>query len=333
MRIRRVVSWSTAIVATAVAVFFLGPRVDLARHPRPFSLPKDVEGYLARTEGQFDDIAPGAEKSIVWAGAKRAKTPFAIVYLHGFSATRQETFPLCDLVAARLGANLHYTRLTGHGRGGRALAEATVSDWLNDAAEAFAIGERLGDKVIVIGTSTGGTLATWLALQPHSTLHACVLLSPNFAPRDPNATVLTWPWARQLVPVVFDPVRRRTAASPEEQRYWTTEYPTVALLPMMGLVKLVADAPLEDVRVPVLAIFSPEDRVVDPAATQRAFARFRSPCKRLVPFADRASANHHVLAGNLIAPANTAHIAETILAFLEDTGAAGASTPLTRPTP
>jgi pimeloyl-ACP methyl ester carboxylesterase len=176
MRIRRVVSWSTAIVATAVAVFFLGPRVDLARHPRPFSLPNDVEGYLARTEGQFDDIAPGAEKSIVWAGAKRAKTPFAIVYLHGFSATRQETFPLCDLVAARLGANLHYTRLTGHGRGGRALAEATVSDWLNDAAEAFAIGERLGDKVIVIGTSTGGTLATWLALQPHSTLHACVLL-------------------------------------------------------------------------------------------------------------------------------------------------------------
>jgi hypothetical protein len=36
---------------------------------------------------------PGAEKKIIWAGEAAQKTPLSIVYLHGFSATRQERAP------------------------------------------------------------------------------------------------------------------------------------------------------------------------------------------------------------------------------------------------
>jgi esterase/lipase len=64
----------------------------------------------------------------VWANPDKTKTPCAIVYLHGFSATRQETAPLSDLVAAQLGAYLYYTRLAGHGRGGEAMAEPYAND-------------------------------------------------------------------------------------------------------------------------------------------------------------------------------------------------------------
>ena len=74
--------------------------------------------------------------------------------------------PLPDKVAAALGANLFYTRLTGHGQDGAAMAEGSVNAWINDYAEAIAIGRAIGDKVVVIGTSTGASLATWAASQP-----------------------------------------------------------------------------------------------------------------------------------------------------------------------
>lgn len=102
--------------------------------------------------------------------------------------------PLSDYLATRLKANLYYARMTGHGLTGQGLAKATVNDWLNDTEEAFQIGKRLGDKVIVIGVSTGGTLATWLSLQPNTDeIMAVILMSPNFGLKDSNSKILTLP--------------------------------------------------------------------------------------------------------------------------------------------
>nr|WP_287339345.1 hypothetical protein [Mesorhizobium sp.] len=90
-----------------------------------------------------------------------ARTPLSIVY----SASKGEVRPLPDEVADQLDANL-YTRLTGHGQGGAAMADGSVNAWINDYEEALAIGRAIGDKVIVIATSTGGSLAAWAATQP-----------------------------------------------------------------------------------------------------------------------------------------------------------------------
>ncbi|KZL20096.1 hypothetical protein PsAD2_01582 [Pseudovibrio axinellae] len=64
-------------------------------------------------------------------------------------------------------ANLYYTRLTGHDRTGEALAEATLYDRINDLAEAVEIGRQIGEKIIIVSTSTGATLSAWLAMQGH----------------------------------------------------------------------------------------------------------------------------------------------------------------------
>ena len=104
-----------------------------------------------------------------------------------------------------MGANLFYTRLTGHGRDGYAMATATVRDWQNDGMEAVAIGRRLGRKIILVGTSTGGTLATWLAAQPSVApmIHRLILLSPNFFPKNPMAAAALWPPALRLIRAAF----------------------------------------------------------------------------------------------------------------------------------
>lgn len=311
------------ILLLAAGVFLAGPRVDTRYTPGDVALGEDLDAHVRAEESHFSDLPAGAEKTIVWAHDDRRKTPLAIVYLHGFSATRQETAPLCDEVAAQLGANLFYTRLTGHGLGGEALARATVNDWLNDAVEALRIGERLGERVVVVGCSSGGALAAWLAAwlaanQPEAAVAGYVLISPNFAPANPDARYLTWPWARQLIPRLFGGRRESTPRSPEHARYWTTSYPTVALLPMMGLCQIAQELPLERVEKPLLMIYSPRDAVVDVPAMLAAFDRWGAAKKQAIPITPPSSDETHVIAGRIRAPGGTPLVAEAMLRFVNE---------------
>ena len=177
---------------TLAAGYGLGPRIGLDENIRQPSLPADLVRYLNEGESRLGDITPGTEKAIVWANKdERGPTAYAIVYLHGFSASRQEIAPVCDIVAEALGANLFYTRLRGHGRSSDAMAGLSVNELLNDAVEALEIGKRLGNEVVLIGTSTGGALATWLAASEKSgRIAALVLLSPNFGPKRKESELL-----------------------------------------------------------------------------------------------------------------------------------------------
>jgi hypothetical protein len=51
---------------------------------------------------------------------------------------------LCRTWSPNLGANLYFARLKGHGRSGDAMLEGSVQAWVDDFAEAVAIGRRLG---------------------------------------------------------------------------------------------------------------------------------------------------------------------------------------------
>ncbi|MGM0444761.1 MAG: alpha/beta hydrolase, partial [Fibrobacterota bacterium] len=86
---------------------------------------------IARHESEIGDIRPGAEKHLVLNGGGE-RTQFSFVYVHGFTASRRETAPLADRVAARFGGNLFYTRLRGHGRRPESMAEVTLDDWYQD---------------------------------------------------------------------------------------------------------------------------------------------------------------------------------------------------------
>jgi esterase/lipase len=307
------------VIAVLVAVFFAGPRTKVDLQIKPINLssnPADLDQYLVQSEAKYSDIMPGAEKTIIWANAEKTKTPLSIVYLHGYSATRQETVPLTDELAKQLGANLFYTRLSGHGRTGVAMAEPTVNDWLNDTMEAFEIGKRLGDKVIVIGVSTGGPLAAWLAEQPNTDeALAYVLISPNFAPRDSNAEILTLPWAKQFAPLILGSEYSWTPQNEGHAKYWVHSYPSTALVTMMGLVKFVRESALQSIKKPVLVIYSPNDKVVNSQEVERRYAQIGSDIKEIQPILDSGNPENHVLAGDILAPNNTQAVKKLILDF------------------
>ncbi|MGL5009111.1 MAG: alpha/beta hydrolase, partial [Paracoccaceae bacterium] len=71
------------IIIACLAFTFPRDSVDRAIAYDAATLPDDLDAYLAASEAEVAGITPGSAKRIVWAGATGAKTPLAIVYIHG----------------------------------------------------------------------------------------------------------------------------------------------------------------------------------------------------------------------------------------------------------
>ena len=154
------------VVAILAVIALLGPRPVVESGWVEPQLGPDLDAYLTESERDVPALRPGDAKSVVWRDPDtRERTEVSIVYLHGFSADRHEVEPLITDLARDLQANVYFTRLRGHGRDGVGMLEPSAADWLVDTAEAIAIGGRIGEKVVVVATSTGGTLALWAAAQ------------------------------------------------------------------------------------------------------------------------------------------------------------------------
>jgi alpha-beta hydrolase superfamily lysophospholipase len=311
--------WATLVVLAMAAAGFLagpryvaGPNSPTSRASPPQDL-RSLDSWLASQESRRD-IKPGTAKGVVWAGAVGEETEWAVVYLHGFSASRLETAPLTQEVAKALGANVFYARLSGHGLPGSAMGQVTLQDWLADAREALEIGQKLGRKVLLISCSTGSTLATWLGTEGlEAQVAGHVFISPNFGPKDSRANLLIGPWGIQIAEGILGADTGWTASSEAEANAWTTRYPTKSLLPMMALVKAARESPLERFKTPVLVLYSPQDRVVNPQETLAAVTRFGSPEKLVLPVTFSDAKDQHVLAGDIKAPAATAPMATIIV--------------------
>jgi esterase/lipase len=91
-----------------------------------------------------------------------------------------------DTVSREIGANIFYTRLTGHGIPWEELSKASLNGWINDAWEAYQIGKRIGNRVAVAATSMGATLGLWLASQDTPEIAALVFCSACAKPADPQ---------------------------------------------------------------------------------------------------------------------------------------------------
>ncbi|EIM78880.1 alpha/beta hydrolase [Nitritalea halalkaliphila LW7] len=150
-----------AILLTLLLVF--GPRartISLAAIQAP-AVPTELtelERYVQEKEAQERDLKPDNEAKIIWADPEnKQKTPYSVLYIHGFTASEREGSPVNRELAAALGANLYLARLPEHGVERRdAMEGLRAEDLMAGAKEALKIARQLGDQVVVIGTSMGG---------------------------------------------------------------------------------------------------------------------------------------------------------------------------------
>ncbi len=312
---------ATFLLIFIIVVFYVaGPKVSVDTSFVTPDLPHDLDDYLLRSEALFHDITPGAEKVIHWANPEtKERTPLAFVYFHGFSATRQESMPVPQLVADHFESNIFYTRLTGNGRSDAAMAEGTVNTWVHDASEAMAIAAELGERTIIIGCSTGASLGWWACHQEefNAQTAALVFFSPNFGLADPRANLLTIRWGRQLAEAILGDCRDSEPRSEIHDRYWSHRYPTKALLPMMGMVKVARRIAPRLCNKPVFILYSPYDDTVDANKIQKLYQKLQSP-KRIICFDNPDATSQHVIVGDILAPQNNDRAVYEIIDFLNE---------------
>jgi len=305
------------IFVALILLILAGPKAETSLTWEEVQIPVDVDAWLASGEEERGNVEPGKEKAVIWADSVGVRTPLSVVYLHGFSASRVEAAPYPDSVATALGANLFYTRLAGHGRDGDDFGASTAEEWYQSAVEAIRVAEAIGDSVIVIGLSTGATLAAAAALDPELSRRwkAQVWISPNFTIHDPRSEMLLWPWGHVLLHLIQGDTYAWEPQNALHAQIGTTEYPSRVLLEVSSLTDAVRELPFGEIQIPTLLIYSKEDTVVDPGATERLFGALEVR-KDSVVVRRALDRNMHVLVGDALGPENTLPLARRTVDWL-----------------
>lgn len=296
------------LVVMALVLFSCSPdrgAFDPKKLIRTSLVPQDIkllDAWLLDRENRYPALRAEAEKKIVWNDpAQKNKTKIALVYLHGYSATRKEIDPAPALLAAEMGANLFYTRLTGHGLTPDAHKDVRLEDWLDDTLEALEVGERLGDRVVIVATSTGGTLGVWLAQgSVRDRVAAEVLVSPNLTPKDDHTEFLLWPFSDLLVKIFVGDYRNFNPNNEYKARFWDTKTSSHSLIPMMRLVDLARKGDFSNWKTPTLVFYDPQDQVVDESVTVKLFKNINHIQLREV--VNPGDPEHHLIVGDAGSP-------------------------------
>ncbi|MBW1999557.1 MAG: alpha/beta hydrolase [Deltaproteobacteria bacterium] len=187
---------------------------------------QELDEHVRKKEADLS-IKEDNQSRIIWAEpGKKTPTEWAMLYLHGFSASWFEGAPLHTDLASRFHMNLYLPRLAHHGlRDPEPLLHLTAESLYLSALDALALTHKIGRRIIVVGTSTGATLAIMLAARFPDKVHALMLYSPNIRINDPFAWVLARPWGLQVARLIKGgPYNDTGDRDPIVKRYWYTRY-------------------------------------------------------------------------------------------------------------
>jgi pimeloyl-ACP methyl ester carboxylesterase len=176
---------------------------------------------------------------------------------------------------------------------------------------------QIGEKVILMGTSTGGTNALQLAATYPDKVHALVLYSPNIEIFDPNAPLLNDPWGLQIARQVIGSKYIKTKNQTETYRkYWNSRYRLEAVVALQELVETTMTAEnFARVKQPTLLLYYyrdevHQDSVVKVSAMLDMFSKIGTPetLKRAIPV---PTAGNHVIGSWIVSGDVTRVLAET----------------------
>ena len=305
-----------SIIIILVIIYWMGPR--LSRTELDVILPVvpaeigDIEQYVREQEAAFP-VKPDNEGIILWGDSVGQPTTFVLLYLHGFSASRYEGYPVTHDFVREFKVNAYLPRLADHGlQKNEPLLDMTPAHLYHSAQEALVIAHKLGQKVVIMGTSTGCTLALMLAADYPQLVDGLILYSPNIKIKNPLAPLLSGPWGLQITRAIHggkyavsdDP------ADSEDCKYWYCRYRVEAQVYLQQLLDMRMNRrEFEKVRQPVFLGYyykdaDHQDQTVEVKAALKMFDELGTPEneKMKVAFPE---AGAHVIACELTSKAVT----------------------------
>ena len=279
--------WLGIFLLLLIVVYFLGPQPAAPKFSKDLpdipTEPAALEKYIKDHEAMHK-LKPDNEARILWLNdSLKQKTEYAVVYLHGFSASQEEGDPVHYNFAQKFGCNLYLSRLEAHGIDTtEPLVNFSADGVWQSAKEAYVIGKQLGKKVILMSTSTGGTLALKLCAE-YPDIAANIMLSPNIAINDGKAWMLNNHWGLQIAELVTGKHRVIKDTTALYAQYWNNRYATKSLVQLEELIEqTMKESTFRKVKQPTLLLYyykneKHQDPVVKVSAMKRMFMQLGTP--------------------------------------------------------
>jgi len=234
---------TSAILLVLAMAVMVGPRKSkpvLNKELPVITLTSSQVGqYVNSKEAAVPNIRPGNASQVVYVNdATREQTDYCLLYLHGFSASPEEGNPSHVNLGKTFGMNTYIPRLAEHGLiTPDPLLNMTPDNLWNTAKESLVLAKALGKKVILMGTSTGGTLALQMAADYPNDVVAIILYSPNVKMANKASWLLARPFGLQIGRMVMGGKYRVLEKDPKTDPYWYNMYRVEATVYLQQLVE------------------------------------------------------------------------------------------------
>jgi len=257
------------IIAALIAIDAYQSHITYTYNPK--KLPSTFDEYyqLKLKESKEKGARPyNEEKLLKFAD----KTKIAMLYIHGYGASRGEGEFVIDTIANKLKYNTYYLRLPGHGTNMDDHKNTEYYQLLDTAIEAAQMTKLLGDKLVIIGTSMGGTIATYIAAQHPDIPHAIILVSPFYKFANPVGNALFFrPFFKTVLLFVKYRERHDPYDDPNDNwtMYWYAKNYWASLHSLLDIADLIAnDSTYKKVSCPVLLLYYYKDKEHQDTAAQ-----------------------------------------------------------------
>ena len=322
----KVIENTLFVLAVLFGLFIIGPEVETPDLETP--LPEiqndlnELKDWIDSKEATFDNIKPDNASQLIFHDSVPQKTAYSVLYLHGFSASRAEGNPVHLNIAKALKANLYLPRLSDHGLiEEEPMLHFTAQRYLDSAKEALAVAKKIGEKVIVVSSSSGGTLSLILGNDPQ--IAALLLFGPNVEIYNPDAKLLTLPWGLYIARAVLaSKYHVMDKITEQKLNYWTTRYRLECTLHLQKLME--TGMRPEIFRRITSAVFmgyyykneEEKDEVVSIPAMLKMFDELGTPNNKKQKMAFPDAVDHVI--GSYLTTSNYSQVEKVALSFLEE---------------
>jgi len=203
----------------------------------------------------------------------------ACLFIHGFSASPSEVYPVARLIFQQTGYTVSGPLLPGHGCTPQEMNQTCWEDWFGRVEDEIDYLERNHSRVFVAGLSMGGLLGLYAAGR-RPDLRGVVAINTPILTTSPGRMRML-PLLKYIRP--YHPKKIDHTAE-EMQRQGRFAYPVMPLkaLHSMNQLRDIVMAQLPDLDLPILLIQSRRDEAVDPRSIEYLTERIQQAPVKIV---------------------------------------------------